>query len=624
MVEMYGYAGRVAIVDLSSGAVTLQPTCEYPVDAYLGGRGLAHALLDAHMPVGADPLGPDNVLVFAPGALVGTNAPAAGRWAVAARSPLTGLIGSGNAGGFFGVSLKWAGFDALVVKGQAAMPSYLHVRDGEIRIEPADKLWGLDTREVVPAIRAAHGDPGLRVAAIGPAGEKLAPIANILGEERAAGRGGVGAVMGSKKLKAVAAHGTMGVRAADANKLNSLVVDLVDQLRHQSFFANYRKYGSSGAVKNRYGPLGGMMPYNGQQGVYPYLDEVNGHVMVDRGHVVRSHACAGCPVGCLKVFGVTEGPYAPTWGEGPQTATFICFGARCVMTDVAAVLKAHAIVNTYGLDMISTDGIIAFAFECFEKGIITTKDTGGLELNWGDDGAVLKLIELMGRREGFGELLSLGVRELARRWGPEAERAALHVKGMEMTPVDPRGFPAWALMFAVASRGADHMRAYVLTEFGEFPDETVARLAGTPKAVERFAVEGKGRLVALFEEARALVDCLGVCKFVARGTVYGFPEHMTGLVEAVLGRRMTSEDLRQVGERVMNAERLFNLRHGLTAADDRLPARFLEERLSEGPAAGRVVDLEPMLAEYYAARGWDRATGHPSAEKLSALGLAGS
>lgn len=617
--ESYGYGGRVALVDLTAGRVTTEPTDEYPIEAVLGGRGLAHMLLQAHLPARVDPLGPTNVLVFAPGALVGSHVPSAGRWSVATKSPLTHLLGSGNAGGSWGLALKWAGFDALVVKGQANAPCYLHVRDGEIEICSADEVWGLDTREVVTALRAAHQDPQLQVAAIGMAGERLAPIANIIAEERAAGRGGIGAVMGSKRLKAIAIHGDRGIRIAEPQRLNDLVATAVEELRLQKFFASYRRYGSSGAVRDRYGTLGGLLPYNGQQGEYPHLERVNGQVLAD-GYLLRSRACPGCPVGCLKVFAVRNGPYAGTWGEGVQTATMIGFGARCVMTDLAAVLRAHALVNLYGLDLISTEAIIAFAIECYQKGIIGPEDTGGLALSWENDAAVLRLTELMGRREGIGDLLVLGVRQLGRRWGPAAEGAALHVKGLELTAVDARAFPAWALMYAVSSRGADHMRAYCLTEFGEFPDEVVARMSGTPEAVQRFGVEGKGRLVACFEDLRAMADCLGLCKFVARGN-YMFPERLVDLVRATLGRRLEAEELRLVGERVVHWERLFNLREGLRPADDTLPPRMLQEPIRGGPVDGHVANLTPMLNEYYSVRDWDPTSGWPSEGKLRQLAL---
>lgn len=614
-----GYAGSIAIVDLSKGSVQVEPTNRDDLGLFMGGRGLAHRLLEEHLPPGVDPLSPSNVLVFAPGALVGTNVPSAGRWAVAAKSPLTGFLGSGNGGGFWGLALKWAGFDALVIKGRANAPCYLHVRDGQIEVRPADGLWGLDTRDTVATIRTIHSDPRLRVATIGKPGERLATIANIIAEERAAGRGGLGAVMGSKQLKAIAVRGERGVPVADPQRLNELVVETIQELRRQPHFASYRKYGSSGAVRNRYGALGGLLAYNGQKGVYPYLDEVNGEVL-EKHYIIRSHSCAACAAGCLKVFKVDDGPYSGSWGEGPQTATMIGFGARCMMTNLAAVLRAHALVNQHGLDLISVEGILAFAMECFQKGIIGTADTGGLALSWENDDMVLKLIELMGRQEGFGKLLGLGVRELARRWGPEAEIGAMHVKGMEITAVDPRAFPAWALMYAVSSRGADHMRAYCLTEFGEFSKDAVTRMAGTPAANERFGVEGKGRLVAYFEDVRAISDSLGLCKFLGRGS-YFFPERLVGLVQAVQGGRVEGERLQLLGERIVNAERLFNLREGLTPADDTLPRRAFEEHIPDGPVAGRIVELEPMLQEYYSVRDWDLTSGQPADTKLRQLGL---
>jgi aldehyde:ferredoxin oxidoreductase len=318
---------------------------------------------------------------------------------------------------------------------------------------------------------------------------------------------------------------------------------------------------------------------------------------------------------------VKEGKYAPVKGKGVQTATAIGFGIQCGMSDIAAMLKAHARVNHYGLDLISTPVVIAFAMECYQRGVINREIAGGLDLSWEKaNDAVLESIELMGQNEGFGRTLNRGVKALAEDWGEKTKSFAFHVKGLEATPVDGRVYPSWALGYAVSSRGADHMRSYSLAEFGELSDEVVERIAGTKEAADPNRMKGKGKMVAYFEDVRALADSLPLCKFPARSH-FGFPENLTGLFHAVTGLDWSADDLRQAGERIVQMERLFNLREGLTPADDTLPERYLSEPVQDGPAKGRVVNLAPMLEEYYQVRGWDRKTGRPGAERLRELKL---
>lgn len=615
-----GYAGKIIFFDLTTGMATHLPWEEEEVCSYIGGRGLAASLLYRLLPAGVDALSPENILIFAVGPFVGAPVPFSGRWSVAAKSPLTRITGSGNGGGNFGAALKMSGLDALVISGKASFPSYLLVEDCALTLKKADHLWGKSPEETTTNIRSEVGDPRLAVAAIGKAGEEKALLTTIIADHHGAGRGGFGAIMGSKNLKAVAVRGTHRVGVADPRALDLKAREIVNYLVNQKFYASYSKFGSTGSVKHRYGTLGGAMGFNGQKGICPHLNKIDGDALLPY-LISHSETCFSCPMPCHKSFEVESEKYGKIRGKGAQTATLMGFGVQCGMTDIEAILKAHAQVNFYGLDLISTAVVIAFAMECYQKKIIGKETTGGLDLSWEKaNAAVLACIELMGQNQDFGRLLNKGVRQLAQEWGENTKSFALHVKGLEMTSVDGRVYPTWGLMYAVSSRGADHMRSYCVAEFGELSPEVVERIAGTAEAADPKGIRGKGKIVAYFEDIRALADSLELCKFPARSHL-GFPENLTDLFRYVTGLERSAADLRLAGERIIQLERLFNLREGLTPADDTLPKRLLQEPVPDGPGQGQVVPLVPLLEQYYRVRGWDLNSGRPSAEKLESLGI---
>jgi aldehyde:ferredoxin oxidoreductase len=616
---MYGYAGKIGFINLSKNQVTIEDLPEALIKEYLGGIGFLTRLLYDIVPQGADPYGPENALIFAVGPVNGTLTPSSSRWNVGAKSPATGFIVSGNAGGIWGSELKWAGFDALVITGRAKRPCYLLVNDGKIRILPADELWGKDIWETEAMLQAKHRDPNLRVAAIGQAGENQVPLACIIGEKvHAGGRGGTGAVMGSKNLKAIAVRGHLGVKIADPEALLREAKGLIQMLMSENHYWRYRNIGSPKGT-TLYAKVGGVTAYNGQSGIFDQFEKIEGDVFLNRYNIGRS-ACGNCPLPCWQKYLVKEGRFQGSWTEAIENSTVQCFGTKIGNSDPEAILVAHTLCDRYGLDEISVGVTIAFAMECFQKGIITAKDTGGIHLTWGNVDALLQLIEMIALHQGFGKILGQGSKKAAEYFGHDSERFALHVKGLEISTVDPRAYQGWALGYAVASRGADHMRAYSNWEFGEVPDE-VCEEAGIPETVaDRFTVEGKGRGIAYSENIRSITDCLEMCKTVARQKL-GLPKNVVGILNAVTGRDWTKEQLMKIGERKVNLERLFNLREGLTPAEDTLPWRMLHEPLPDGPSEGSVVNLEPMLKEYYEVRSWDRETGHPTPEKLKELDL---
>lgn len=615
---MYGYQGRIALIDVTTGGVQDLQVSNDERRKFIGGRGLASKLLIDLLPPGADPLGPDNVVIFAVGPLNGTLIPASSRWSVAAKSPLTGYLGSGNAGGQWGPELKWAGFDAVAIRGVSEKPCFIYLHDGEVDVLPAEGIWGKTTWEAEEIIRDMLGDPGAKVVSIGKAGENRVPIATVIGDKtHSGGRGGVGAVLGSKNVKAVAVRGRGGVKVHDPEGLLALAQEMLQYVSNEPAFETYYKYGSTTALAGRYEKIGGIPAYNFQRGVFPHLRDID-HVALSSKYNLAAKSCVSCPIACWHTYAVPRGKYAGTIGAGVQASTLLGFGCRCGIGDLDFVLTAQTLVDQYGLDTISTEAVIAFAMECRERGLL---DTGDLDLEWGNGEAVLRLIhEIAEARPGLGALLGKGCHTMARELGGGAEAFAPCVKGLEMTAVDVRAVKSWGVAYAVSGRGADHMRAYAMVEFGEFPKELLVQEAGSPEVLEIRGVRGKGKAVALFEDLRALSDSLELCKFLARGP-YALPENVARMLEVVTGLKLSPEEVRTSGERIVNLERLFNLREGLLPEEDTLPRRMLNQPLPDGPAKGEVCELEPMLEEYYAARGWDRSTGWPLPEKLSSLGL---
>jgi aldehyde:ferredoxin oxidoreductase len=621
---MNGYQNRLAYIDLSLRKFEFNTIPEENLYQYVGGRGLGIKLLYDLLPQNTDPLSPENLLILTVGPTCGTFLPATSRWNVTTKAPLTGMLGSGNAGGSWGSELKWAGYDGIVVKGKATEPSILVITDDHIELIPAGETWGKNTWETEDDIRCMLKDPDYKVVSIGPPGEKLVPIANLICDKvRAAGRGGVGAVMGSKNLKAIAVKGTGGVSLHDPDEVKSITLDLLKRTTTDPAWTAYTRNTSMNAFLNRYAKNGGLGVKNHQASVYEYMDQINHEVFIEK-YKNRAKTCQSCPLCCSHVYAINEGKWKGVIGEAPQSATLQGFGARCLLSDYGAILLGQTLVDQYGLDMLSTEAIIAFAFECYQRNLITAEDTGGIELTWGNAEAVHTLIHLMAQNKGFGKFLNRGVKSMASEIGGGSENFALHVKGQEITNTDPRAVKSWGLAYAVSSRGADHMRAYAMVEFGNFPEEKIRKALGDDKSfaeLEEYGYKGKGKLVAYFENLRALNDSLEMCKFFYRND-WTFEESIARIYTAVTGMEMSPDEALVAGERIVQLERLFNLREGLKVEDDTLPPRIINEPLINGPAAGEVCDLTFMLKEYYDIRDWDMNDGYPSDARLQKLGLA--
>jgi aldehyde:ferredoxin oxidoreductase len=602
--EIFGFMGKILRVNLGTGKISIESLERKILEAFLGGRGLGAKILYDELKPGVDPLGPENKLVFMTGPATGTPIPTANRTALIFKSPLTGYIAHSTAGGHFGPELKFAGYDGIIVEGESEKPVYLLIDNEDIDIKDAKHLWGKDVFETEKIIREKNGSFEMSVASIGLAGEKLSKMANVKVDFfRSFGRCGCGAVMGSKKLKSIAVRGvTHNIQVPNIEEFKKVMKYMYQQLKIPDW--SLPKFGTVGMiwVTNTQGVL---PTRNFQASVFEYVDLISPEEM-KRKLVVRDRACYACPVACGKYSVVKDGPYTNTCVEGPEYETLYAFGPYCGVKDLNAIAAANLLCDEFGIDTISAGVTIGFAMECYEKGLLTKQDAEGLELTWGNAEAVIELVKKIGKREGLGEILADGVRVAAGKIGKGSEKYAMHVKGLELPGYDPRGLQGSGLGFATSNRGGCHSSHYVMS----------LELSGK---VDRFETKNKGKLTKELQDLMAIFDSLILCKFIR----YGFPltfEAYLPVVQVVTGMKMDANALSQIGERIFNIERMFNVREGIGRKDDTLPSRLLNEPVQEGPSKGHIVRLNDMLGDYYTVRGWDE-NGIPSAWKLAELGL---
>ena len=618
----YGYTGKILRVDLSHRHVEIEERDDAFYRRYLGGRALVAYYLLNEVPAGADPLGPENLLVFAPGVLTGASVSGQGRNGVGAKSPLTGGLGSAEAGGFWGYELKRAGFDAIVVRGQASSPLYLWVRDGQAEIREAGHLWGLTSGDCEDAMRDELGDERVRTALIGPAGENLVRYAAVVNDRsHFAGRTGLGAVMGSKGLKGIAVRARPGqnrMKLADPDGVHEVARWMGSNLDQ---VAGLHDTGTAGGVK--YLSDGGGLPtFNFQAGHFDGDEKINGRVMRDTILIGRG-TCAACAVRCKREVQVGE-PYNvdPRYG-GPEYESIAALGSCTGVDDLLVLAKANEMCAAYGLDTISTGVSVAFAMECFENGLLTEADTGGLALRWGDGALLLRLIEQIARREGFGDSLAEGVARMAARIGQGAEAFALHVKGQELPMHEPRLKHALGVGYALSPTGADHMHNFHDTMYrteGSSLDKLRAFDPDLKPMAATTLNEDKMRLYFYHVNYRHFLDSAVMCMFLPYT-----PEQMLTLVNAATGWDIDLAEIQAIGQRAVTLSRVFNLREGLTAADDTLPRRFFAP-FPKGQARRTVPLNEATFEEakrtYYRMMGWDQEAGVPALETLEALDIA--
>lgn len=619
---MYGFNNKVLRVNLASNDIKVEELDEKIYRKYLGGRSLALYFLLRELRPQTNPLGPENKLIFATGVATGTPLAGFSRYSVVAKSPLTDGFGEAEAGGFWGPELKFAGFDMIIVEGASHKPVYLWIHDGEVDIRDASYFWGEPTKEAQESIRKEVGDPLARVALIGPAGENLVRFACILNELKFAnGRNGLGAVMGSKKLKAIAVRGHKRVQCKDFEKIKGFAKWFGENWRNHLPALSRSMYGTAGLVL----PLNadGILPtLNFKEGVFEEAERISGEEMKNT-IVTNKDGCFACPIRCKRIVENIE-PYCidPNYG-GPEYETIAAFGSLCGVNDLGAVALANQLCNAYGLDTISTGCVIAFAMECYENGVLTKVETNGLELRFGNATSMVKLVEMIAERKGLGDVLAEGVKRASESIGKGAEKYALHVKGKEIPMHEPRGKTGLALQYALSPSGADHMQAAHDPMFEKSVEEI--KPLGILETVDRLSLgPEKVRLFKYLHLWWTLLDCICACKFVFVPHPVGVFKinHLVEIVNAVTGWETTLFELMMAAERSLNFARIFNLREGFTSADDWLPERFFEP-LRSGPREGVKIskeDLKKAIELFYGMMGWDRKTGTPKPAKLRDLG----
>ncbi len=633
----HGYHGKILHVDLTKGKLQVEEPDEAFYRKYLGGSALAMHYLLKDMPAKADPLGPDNILVIALSVVTGAGISGQSRMTAAAKSPLTGAIGDSQGGGFFPAELKFAGFDALVIKGKSPKPVYIWIKDGQYELRDASHLWGLITGEAEHVIRKELDDGKIEVLQIGPAGEMGVRFAGIFSNSnRANGRTGMGAVMGSKNLKAVAVRGKNRPSIADKSRLNKLAkwgaANLAD-----SDIAGMAKYGTNETTGAN--QASGTLPaYNYNSGVFEGWEKIDGPTMYDT--VLRGAAegkqdrfgrdtCYACTVRCKRVVEIKEGPYKvdPRYG-GPEYETTSTFGNYCAIDDLAAICKANEICNKYGMDTISCGATISWAFEAFNEGKLTLDDTDGLDLSWGNAESMVKLTERIAKREGFGDLLAEGSERAAKKIGRGTESYLITFKGQEAPAHMPRVKRSLAVIYAANPFGADHQSHEhdpVIEDDFEYYTERLAVMGFTEGVEPRSLGDEKMRFTVASQRLYAAMDCLTICQFVfgSAWQLYG-PDDIVELVQAVTGwEDFSYAEIEKVGERRINMMRAFNAREGFDRKDDLVPEKLFKP-LKGGASDGWKLDrteFETALDKYYEISGWDVASGLPSREKMEELDL---
>jgi aldehyde:ferredoxin oxidoreductase len=597
---MHGFHGRLLHIDLSAGQSSWREIPESRLRMFLGGIGLGTSLLYEYAPPQVEPFSPDNPLIFASAPLVGTGLTTTAKFAVLTKSPLTGFIADSLSSSHFALELKRLGIDALVISGRAAAMTYLFIHDDVVELRGAERLRGKSPPECESSIRAELSMPAARIAAIGAAGENRVRFATISNEGRHAGRGGVGAVMGSKNLKAIALSGSRATPVADVGKVESIAA----ALRERSLGSLTDKYRNIGTVANLsvFQRLGALPARNFQQSSFDHAEALSGETLTES-HFSRRHGCAACTIGCERLFKSLDGAE-----QRLEYETLFALGPLCGIQDPDVVLQAAQLCDRYGLDTISTGGTLAWAMECGERGLLPEK--ADLQFSFGEPQALLAGIPAIAQGRGIGALLAEGSRRAAMIVGGETKRWAMHVKGLEFPGYEPRSLKTMALGLAVSPRGACHNRsgAYEADFSGE---------------VDRLHIDSRrGGLVAASEDFAAVLDSLIVCKFLRKCFDDFYPE-AAELLSAVSGWDYSSAELKRAGERIHNLKKLFNIREGWRADDDWLPERVLSERLSGGVVDGvglSADELKVMIRQYYSARGWDERGDIPQ-EKLRDLGL---
>jgi aldehyde:ferredoxin oxidoreductase len=618
--------GTLLYVDLSSGKIEKQPLSEHLRLNYVGGRGINVRILFDEVGPGVNPLSPENVLIFGTGLFSGTSAPCPARFNVTSKAPLTGIIGDANAGGHFGPSLRRAGIDHIIIRGKADEPVYLWIDDGKVEIRSARHLWGKNTRETDTMIKDELGDKRVRVATMGQAGENLVRMANVVHEERSASRTGMGAVMGSKNLKAVAVRGTKEVKGLfDLEGFNRRAKELMKAISKSNDYDYFTK-GSASVGVYMTNETGFLAVRNYQMaGGFEGIENFNPEDVVAKYYHGNVH-CFGCPIGCGKNYKIKDGPYAGEWGVKIEEGAFSPLGPVCGNANIDSIFKMNNVGNQLGIDHIEFGQAMSVLMDCYEKGIVSSEDLDGISLTWGNYEAMLQMMEKVAFRQGIGDVLADGIVRASKKLGKEVEKYVSHSKGMVLAAIDPRMMKGTALGLATSTRGADHLRAMVIAELAPVmtPEEAQERF-GTEDVLKATSYNKAAALV-YYQHLYIVPDLFEVCRFLfglGQGTESFSYKDLFELYSLATGIEVDEKYLFNICERIYNLERAFICREGIRRKDDHLIGKWAEGPVPSGPYKGEELDprkWEEMLDEYYRLRGWDE-NGVPTKEKLKALEL---
>jgi aldehyde:ferredoxin oxidoreductase len=620
--------GKILFINLSTKEIKTETPDEKLYRNFIGGYGVGARIVFSRQRAGVDPLGPENTLGFMGGPLTGTDFPFGGRYTVfVGKSPLTGGWGDANSGGDFGPYLKFSGYDGVIFTGASKKPVYLLIKEGKAELKDANHLWGKDTNETEDILKNELGKE-VRVACIGPAGEKLSLISCVINNKgRAAARSGVGAVMGSKKLKAVAVMGKAQIPVADKERAKELRKEYIRKLGPTADL--FKRFGSSGITAQFVDT--GECPVRNWRGIgskeLPNAGQISDESVINLQE--RKYGCYRCPISCGGHMKAGTGKYRYEAGaHKPEYETLGAFGGMCVNDNLESIVMANDLCNRYGMDTISAGATIAFAMECYEKGIITKKDTDGIELTWGNHQAIVAMTEKMGKREGFGDILSDGVKVAAERIGKGAEAYAIHVHGQEPAMHDPRSTPSFATAYQSDPTPGRHMQGscahfemHVSDEF-EFP-HFGRKITITDRATFKHTYTGKGQYEVLFRNHSHIGNTAGACLIADLGPGMCTPvDIIPNFLQVITGWKYSPEEMMRVGDRISAIRQAINVREGLKPKDFKMPGRTVgNPPLTEGPTANIIVDVNTMVTEYYKAMDWDLETGKPSKKKLQELGL---
>jgi aldehyde:ferredoxin oxidoreductase len=596
---MYGYTGKILRVDLKEKSCKVEKLDLEKAKKYLGGRGLGTKILSEEVDPTIDALSPENKMIIISGPLTGTPTPTGGRYMVVTKSPLSETVACSNSGGYWGAELKSAGYDAIIVENKADKPVYIAIEDDKVEIKDASHLWGKTVSETTDKLKEEIPEKA-RVLTIGPAGENLSRIAAIMNDyHRAAGRSGVGAVMGSKNLKAITVRGTGKVDIYDAEKLKEVFSDSIKKIRENGVTGQGLPTYGTAVLVNIINENGVFPTNNFQKSYFDQAEDISGETLAEK-YLVKKDPCYRCPIACGRYCKVDD-----IEGGGPEYETVWAFGSDCGVSDLGAIIKANYWCNEMGLDTISAGATIAAAMELYEKGFIKDDELEGLPLQFGSADAIIEWTKKMGKREGLGDKMAEGSYRFTEMYG--ASDLSMTVKKLELPAYDPRGIQGHGLQYATSNRGGCHVRGYLISP----------EILGLPEKLDRFSLEGKAEWAKVFQDLTASIDSLGLCLFTSFALN---AEDYSKLYNSVCGTDYTAESILQAGERIWNIEKIFNLKAGIGSDQDKLPSRLLKEPISEGPSKGWTHKLDELLPKYYEARGWDE-NGIPTNERLELLGI---